>query len=53
MVQGLRNTNYKPAQELASQLATTWLRSNYHAFSTTKKMFEKVRKKIIIDNVKR
>nr|QUU43766.1 trehalase [Trichogramma dendrolimi] len=41
IVQGLRQTNYMPAQDLAKELAKTWLQSNYLGFSQTKKMFEK------------
>ncbi|XP_058797817.1 trehalase-like [Phymastichus coffea] len=41
VVQGLRQTKYQPAMDLAKNLASTWLRSNYLAFNETHKMYEK------------
>lgn len=41
IVQGLRQTNYTPAMNVAKNLATTWLRSNYLGFTDSKKMYEK------------
>lgn len=42
VVQGLRKTNYKGAKDMAQHLAETWLRSNFMAFNSSKKMYEKV-----------
>lgn len=41
LIGGLENSGYKEAQELAQELATTWLRANYIGYSLWHKMFEK------------
>ena len=42
IVQGLRQTNYPPALDVAKELAFTWLQSNYLGFNQSMKMYEKV-----------